>query len=393
MVERIIWIVLDSVGMGAAPDAEAFGDAGANTIAHTAQACGGLELPNMRLLGYGNIDGMEGIRPVENPIGAYGRLQEYSAGKDTTIGHWEMAGIPTDTPFPTYPQGFPDTIMQQFLEVSGCKGYLGNCVASGTQIIQELGPEHIKTGYPIIYTSADSVFQIAACEAVIPPERLYEICRAARGILTGEHNVARVIARPFVKEGDTFVRTSNRRDFSRKPSEKNILSYMKAAGMTVAAVGKIEDIFDRVGITEAVHTRDNMDGMDQTLNYMKEVQKGLIYTNLVEFDSKWGHRRDALGYGKGLKEFDLRLKEVLDHMKETDLLVITADHGCDPTYKGTDHTREYVPVLWYSPSKHFMQGCNLGTGSTYADIAQTLADLFDLQALPIGRSRKEQLFS
>ena len=333
MVQRVVWIVLDSVGMGEAPDAAAFGDVGANTIAHTAEACGGLHLPNLRSLGYGNIDGMKGIAPVEHPIGAYGRLQERSQGKDTTIGHWEMIGIYTPTPFPTYPEGFPKEIMDEFLKQTGCKGYLGNCVASGTEIIKELGEEHIRTGYPIIYTSADSVFQIAACEAVIPPERLYEICRIARKILTGEHNVARVIARPFVREGEGFVRTANRRDFSRKPDEKNLLSYMKAAGLTVAAVGKIEDIFDGVGITEAVHTRDNMDGMDQTLAYMKTVNRGLIFTNLVEFDSKWGHRRDAAGYGAGLEAFDLRLKEVLDAMQETDLLVITADHGCDPTYQ------------------------------------------------------------
>lgn len=392
MIKRMIWIVLDSVGMGALPDAESFGDAGANTIAHTVQACGGLHLPNLQSLGYGNIDGMLGVEPVKVPIGAYGRLQECSRGKDTTIGHWEMIGIHTKEPFPTYPQGFPKELMERFLQETGCTGYLGNCVASGTQIIQELGGEHIRTGFPIIYTSADSVFQIAACEAVIPPEQLYDICRKARGILTGTHNVARVIARPFIQEGEAFIRTANRRDFSRKPSEENLLSYMKAAGMHVAAVGKIEDIFDGVGITEAVHTKDNMDGMDRTLAYMKTIPSGLIFTNLVEFDSKWGHRRDALGYGAGLEEFDVRLAEVLAEMKEEDLLVITADHGCDPTYKGTDHTREYVPVLWYSKAKNFENGVNLHTGETFADIGQTIADLLDIQSLPIGRSKREELF-
>lgn len=393
MIERVIWIVLDSVGMGALPDAAAFGDEGANTIAHTVEACGGLELPHLRSLGYGNIEGMKGLEPVANPIGAYGRLMECSQGKDTTIGHWEMIGIHTKVPFPTYPQGFPKELMERFLAESGCKGYLGNCVASGTQIIQELGEEHIKTGYPIIYTSADSVFQIAACETVIPPEKLYEICRCARNLLTGEHNVARVIARPFVKEGEAFVRTSNRRDFSRKPSEENLLSYLKTAGKTVAAVGKIEDIFDGVGITEAVHTKDNMDGMDQTLAYLKQVSSGLIFTNLVEFDSKWGHRRDAAGYGAGLEAFDRRLGELLEAMQETDLLVITADHGCDPTYKGTDHTREYVPVLWYGKGKDFQKGKDLRTGSTFADIGQTIGDLFGVKSLAIGTSRKEDLFS
>lgn len=392
MIRRVIWIVLDSVGMGALPDASEFGDAGANTIAHTIEACGGLYLPNLCSLGYGNIDGMQGIQPVMQPKGIYGRLAECSRGKDTTIGHWEMIGIHTPTPFPTYPQGFPEDVMQQFLEVTGCKGYLGNCVASGTQIIQELGDEHVRTGYPIIYTSADSVFQIAASEAVIPPEQLYEICRKSRALLTGAHNVARVIARPFVKEGETYVRTSNRRDFSRKPSESNLLVYMKQAGMQVAAVGKIEDIFDGVGITKAVHTKDNMDGMDQTLHYMQEVPEGLIFTNLVEFDSKWGHRRDAIGYGKGLEAFDERLAEVLDAMNEEDLLVITADHGCDPTYTGTDHTREYVPVIWYSKDSRFATGRNLHTGDTFADIGQTIADIFGVTPLAIGESRKEQLF-
>lgn len=393
MIERVIWIVLDSVGMGALPDAEEFGDAGANTIAHTVQVCGGLQLPHLRSLGYGNIDGMQGVEPVAQPKGAYGRLQECSKGKDTTIGHWEMIGIHTAEPFPTYPNGFPKELMEEFLRETGCEGYLGNCVASGTQIIQELGAEHIKTGFPIIYTSADSVFQIAACETVIPPERLYEICRKARKLLKGPHNVARVIARPFLPEGSGYVRTANRRDFSRKPSEENLLSYLKAAGMHVAAVGKIEDIFDGTGITEAIHTKDNMDGMDQTLNYMNHIPSGLIFTNLVEFDSKWGHRRDALGYGKGLEAFDTRLAEVLEAMKEEDLLLITADHGCDPTYKGTDHTREYVPVLWYSKAAEFRKGVNLHTGETFADMGQTIADLFRIRSLSIGRSRKEDLFS
>lgn len=392
MIQRVIWIVLDSVGMGALPDADDFGDVGANTIYHTVQACGGLDLPRLRSLGYGNIDGMQGVEPVAAPIGTYGRLQECSRGKDTTIGHWEMIGIHTREPFPTYPQGFPEDVMEAFLQATGCRGYLGNCVASGTRIIQELGEEHERTGFPIIYTSADSVFQIAACETIIPPEQLYEICRKARELLTGEHNVARVIARPFLREGTGYVRTANRRDFSRKPSEENLLSYMKAAGMHVAGVGKIEDIFDGVGITEAVHTKDNMDGMDQTILYMKSIPSGLIFTNLVEFDSRWGHRRDALGYGKGLEEFDLRLAEVLEEMQEDDLLVITADHGCDPTFKGTDHTREYVPVLWYSKAKEFRRGQNLHTGNSFADMGQTIGDLLGIQTLSVGKSRREELF-
>lgn len=392
MIQRVIWIVLDSVGMGAAKDAAAFGDTGANTIAHTAAACGGLRLPNMRSLGYGNIDGMQGMEPVSEPIGAYGRLQEKSQGKDTTIGHWEMIGIHTPLPFPTYPDGFPEELMREFLTKTGCGGYLGNCVASGTEIIKKLGEEHIRTGYPIIYTSADSVFQIAACEAVIPPEQLYEMCRIARRILNGRHKVARVIARPFIRTEGGFVRTANRRDFSCKPDEKNLLSYMKAAGLTVAAVGKIEDIFAGVGITEAVHTKDNMDGMDQTLRYMETVETGLIYTNLVEFDSTWGHRRDAAGYGAGLEAFDERLGAVIEEMNAEDLLLITADHGCDPTYKGTDHTREDVPVIWYSKNPAFQSGTNLHIGESFADSGQTICDIFGLQELEIGRSRKGELF-
>lgn len=413
MVNRVIWIVLDSVGMGELPDAAEYGDTGANTILHTVQANHGLMLPNLQRLGYGNIDGMQGIESVEAPIGAFGRLQEISRGKDTTTGHWEMVGIHTTQPFPTYPNGFPESIMQDFLRETGLKGYLGNCVASGTQIIAELGDEHIRTGYPIIYTSADSVFQIAACEDVIPPERLYDICRTARRILVGTHDVARVIARPFVlnpeweeakchdtkegdmKNGDTipkYLRTSNRRDFSRKPKEDNLLSYMKSADMNVAAVGKIEDIFDKVGITEAVHTKDNMDGMNRTIEYMQTVPDGLIFTNLVEFDSKWGHRRDAAGYGKGLEAFDRRLPEIIEKMTEQDVLLITADHGCDPTFRGTDHTREYVPMLWYSKEETFQHGRNLHTGISFATMGQTIADIFGLKALQIGTSLRTVLF-
>lgn len=387
MIDRVIWIVLDSVGMGALPDADRFGDEGANTIYHVANACKGLHIPNLIGLGYGNIDGMEGISSTDTPKGAYGRLKELSNGKDTTIGHWEMIGIHTKEPFPTYPNGFPKEIMDLFIQETGCRGVLGNCVASGTTIIQELGDEHIKTGYPIVYTSADSVFQIAAAETVIPPEKLYEMCRTARKILTGKHNVARVIARPFIKEGNEYVRTANRRDFSRKPDKENLLCYLKDAGLQVAAVGKIEDIFDGVGITDAVHTKDNMDGIDCTLQYMETVKKGLIFTNLVEFDSKWGHRRDAAGYGKGLEEFDARLSQITEKMQDKDVLIICADHGCDPTYKGTDHTREYIPFLLYGAC--VKENINLGTGNTFANIGQSVADFFQVKKLAIGESVKE----
>ena len=358
-MKRVIWIVLDSVGMGEAPDAAAFGDEGASTIGHIMEKYPDLKIPNLRSLGYGNIDGMVGVRPVDAPAGAYVRLEELSAGKDTTTGHWEMAGIITEKPFLTFPDGFPDDVINEFVEKTGVPGILGNCVASGTTIINELGDEHMETKKPIVYTSADSVFQIACAEVIYPPEKLYEMCRIAREILTGDHAVARVIARPFVHDGEKYVRTSNRRDFSLEPSEDNTLVRIKNAGLPVYAIGKIEDIFAGVGITEAVHTKDNEDGMDKTIEALDKVESGLIFTNLVEFDSTWGHRRDVDGYAGGLESFDLRLGELLKKLSEEDLLLITADHGCDPTFKGTDHTREYVPLLLYGCG--VTPGENLGT--------------------------------
>ncbi len=389
MIRRVIWIVLDSVGMGALPDAAKFGDEGANTISHTVKACEGLDIPNLRKLGYGNIEGMQGVESMDAPMGAYGRLGELSNGKDTTIGHWEMIGIHTKEPFPTYPEGFPADLMQAFIEKTGIPGVLGNCVASGTTIINELGDEHIISKKPIVYTSADSVFQIAASEDIYPPEELYKMCRIARELLVEEHNVARVIARPFVKEGDTYVRTANRRDFSRTPDENNLLTHIKNAGKTVYAIGKIEDIFAGVGITHAVHTKDNEDGMDKTLDALNIVSDGLIFTNLVEFDSKWGHRRDAVGYGKGLENFDIRLGELLPRLNESDLLVITADHGCDPTYKGTDHTREYVPILFYGPA--IKANIDLKTGKSFANIGNTVAELLEVEGLSVGESYVDRL--
>ncbi len=384
MADRVIWIVLDSVGMGAMPDANRFGDEGANTIGNIARLYGNLRLPELQKLGYGNIDGMEGMKPVENPEGCYGRLSELSNGKDTTIGHWEMIGIWTKEPFPTYPEGFPENIINAFIAKTGVPGILGNTVASGTVIINELGDLHMATKKPIVYTSADSVFQIAASEDIYPPERLYEMCRIARRLLAGEHNVARVIARPFVKEGDIYVRTGNRRDFSRKPNQENLLTYIKAAGKSVYAIGKIEDIFDGVGITAAVHTKDNMEGMDKTIEALDIVKEGLIFTNLVEFDSKWGHRRDVKGYAQGLMAFDRRLSGLLSKLSDEDVLVITADHGCDPSFRGTDHTREYVPVLYYGHC--LKKGVNLHTGKSFGDIGCTVAELLGVKKPMIGES-------
>lgn len=361
---RVIWIVLDSVGMGEAPDAAAFGDVGCNTIGHIMEAFPDLKIPNLRSLGYGNIDGMQGVKPVELPRGSFARLKEASAGKDTTIGHWEMTGIITPKPFPVYPDGFPEEIINRFISETGVPGILYNGVASGTVIINEYGDEHRKTRKPIIYTSADSVFQIACDESIYSPEELYEFCRKARQILTGEHNVARVIARPFVHDGEKYVRTANRRDFSRLPDKNNTLCRLKNAGITVYAVGKIEDIFAGVGISEAVHTKDNEDGMDKTIEALEKISSGLIFTNLVEFDSTWGHRRDVPGYAKGLENFDIRLGELLEKLNDNDRLLITADHGCDPAFKGTDHTREYVPLIAFGGG--IKAGENFGTRDSFA---------------------------
>lgn len=389
MFKRVIWIILDSVGIGQAPDAKAFGDEGADTLGNIIKQRGHLEVPNLERLGLFSIEGTTLPKSDVVPIGAYGKAKELSMGKDTTTGHWEMVGIHTKQAFPTYPNGFPKDIMEEFVKRSGCRGYLGNIVASGTQIINELGNDHVRTGFPIVYTSADSVFQIAAHEDIIPVHRLYEICETARTLLQGEHGVARVIARPFIKEGSQYVRTSNRKDFSLKPDNNNLLAYMKEAGYRVTAVGKIEDIFSGVGICDAVHTRSNTDGMDKTADFMETQYEGLIFTNLVEFDSTWGHRRDTEGYAQGLEVFDDRLGEVLSKMREDDLLIINADHGCDPTYKGTDHTREYIPVLMYH--KNMQKGINLGTLDSFADIGATIANNFGVPKLSIGQSVKQRL--
>ena len=389
MYKRVIWIILDSVGIGEAPDADRFGDVGADTLGNILKERGQLQVPNMEKLGLFSIDGTALPKTDMIPIGAYGKARELSKGKDTTTGHWEMTGIETRQPFPTYPLGFPEELMEEFVRRTGCKGYLGNIVASGTQIINELGNEHMKTGYPIVYTSADSVFQIAAHEDVIPIDRLYRICETARDLLTGEHAVARVIARPFVKDGDKYVRTPNRRDFSLKPSEDNLLSYLTEAGYRVTGVGKIHDIFCGTGIGDTVHTKSNIDGMEKTMDFMDTQHEGLIFTNLVEFDSTWGHRRDVEGYAQGLETFDKGLSRLIAKMQKDDLLIINADHGCDPTFRGTDHTREYIPVLVYH--KGMDHGVNLGTLDTFADIGATIAENFGVGPLPIGVSFRDKL--
>lgn len=383
MIERVIWIVLDSVGMGELPDADKYGDVGSNTLGNISKQVGGLNLPNMENIGLGNIDGIVGINKVEKPIGCFGRLAEKSKGKDTTTGHWEMTGVYCENGFPLYPDGFPKEILDKLESATGRKS-ICNKPTSGTVVIDEYGEEHMETGDLIVYTSADSVFQIAAHEDVISIEEQYKICEIAREILSGEHAVARVIARPFEGKVGNFSRTSNRRDFSLVPPHDTVLDKLKNQGENVMAVGKIEDIFFGKGITEAIHTKSNTDGMKETVNFMKKNEKGLVFTNLVDFDMKWGHRNNVEGYAKGLEEFDEQLSEVLTAMKDTDILFITADHGCDPTTKSTDHSREYVPFLAYG--KELKINMNLKTRKTFSDIGQTIAEIFSTEPIINGES-------
>jgi phosphopentomutase len=383
MIDRVIWIVLDSVGMGEMPDAKEFGDVGANTIGNISKAVDGLNLPNMVKLGLGNIENIKGVDKCESPIGCYARFREASNGKDTTTGHWEMGGVVSKVAFPTYPSGFPKEVIEEFEKLTGRK-VIGNKPASGTAILDELGEEQMKNGSVIVYTSADSVFQIAAHEEVISLNELYKMCEIARGMLKGEHAVARVIARPFIGESGSFTRTPNRRDFSLIPPYDTVLNKIKNKGLGVIGVGKIEDIFCGQGITDAVHTKDNMDGVDKTLEFMKKDNKGLIFTNLVDFDMKWGHRNDIKAYAKGLEEFDIRLNEIIDAMKDSDILFITADHGCDPTMPGTDHSREYVPFLAYG--KALKENVNLGTRNSFADMGQTVAEVLSTEKIKNGES-------
>jgi phosphopentomutase len=341
---RACIIVLDACGAGEAPDSAAFGDPGADTLGHCAEAVGGFDLPNLQRLGLGDTRPLEGCAPTAEPVSITGVLEERSAGKDTTTGHWELVGVMTTTPPPTYPDGFPQELLSAFIRRID-RGVLGNVVASGTAIIDEYGAEHVETGDVIVYTSADSVFQVAAHEDVVPLEELYAICQVARELLTGEHAVSRVIARPFVGEPGSFERTGNRRDFSLEPPGPSHLTALQAAGKRVVGVGKIGDIFAMKGIDEDNHTDSNQHGIDVTIAKLAELEEGLVFTNLVETDMLWGHRRDPEGFHRCLKEFDRRIPEIEAQLREGDLLIITADHGCDPTYRGSDHTRELVPLV------------------------------------------------
>ncbi|MCR1953778.1 phosphopentomutase [Clostridioides mangenotii] len=389
-MSRVIWIIIDSVGIGELPDADKFGDVGANTIGNIVKSQGDINMPNIVDMGIGNIDGVDFLEKADKPAAAFGKCAEISQGKDTTTGHWEMAGIVVDKPFKTFPNGFPKEIIDEFEKQTGRK-VVGNKPESGTVILDELGEHQIKTGDAIVYTSADSVLQIAAHEEIIPLEELYNMCKIARKIMSGDNAVARIIARPYIgnKKG-SFERTSNRRDYSVDPFKTTVLDNIKGSGLDVIAVGKIEDIFNGKGITEAVHTKDNMDGVDKTIKYIKSNNRGLVYTNLVDFDSKYGHRRDPKGYKKAIEEFDARLPEIIEAMKEDDILIINSDHGNDPTYKGTDHTREYIPVLIYGD--RIKKGVNLGVRSSFCDIGATIADILGVEKTNCGESFKKYLF-
>ena len=388
-MNRVVWIVIDSVGIGALPDSEKFGDSGVNTIGNIVNQCKDIKIPNLRKLGIANIDGTNFMEKDECPIGAFGKCDELSQGKDTTTGHWEMTGVLVETPFKTFENGFPKEIIDEFELRTGRK-VVGNKPASGTAILDEFGEHQIKTGDVIVYTSADSVFQIAANEEVIPLEELYKMCEIAREIMMGDNAVARVIARPFIgnKTGE-FTRTSNRRDYSLNPFEPTVLDNIKEANLDVIGVGKIEDIFNGQGITEAIHTKDNMHGVDETIKYINKDNNGLIFTNLVDFDSKFGHRRNVEGYKEALEEFDARIPEIINAMKDEDILIINADHGNDPTYKGTDHTREYIPVLVYG--KNIKENTNLGIRKSFADIGATVADLLNVKMPKNGQSFKSEM--
>lgn len=388
-MKRVIWIVIDSVGIGALPDSEKFGDTNVNTLGNIVKTYPDIKIPNLINLGIGNIEGADFIQGTKAPIGAFGKCGELSQGKDTTTGHWEMTGVLVETPFKTFENGFPKEIIDEFEFKTGRK-VVANKPASGTAILDEYGEHQMKTGDVIVYTSADSVFQIAAHEEIIPLEELYKMCEIAREIMMGDNAVARIIARPYIGEKKgCFTRTSNRRDYSLDPFEPTVLDNIKESNLDVIGVGKIEDIFNGQGITEAIHTHDNMDGVDQTINYMKKDNKGLIFTNLVDFDSKYGHRRDTLGYKKALEEFDLRIPEIIDSMKDEDILIINADHGNDPTYKGTDHTREYIPVIVYG--KDVKEGLNLGIRDSFADIGATVADILNVKMPKHGKSFKTEI--
>jgi len=402
---RCLLITLDGVGCGALPDADQFGDEGVNTLAHVAEATGGLKLPNLGALGLGNILPLAGVPPAPRPQAMFGKLREQSRGKDTTVGHWELMGVVTKKPFPVYPQGFPLEVIESFEQATG-KGILGNIPASGTQIINELGEEHLRTGSLIVYTSADSVFQIAAHEEIVPPEELYGYCRQAREILCGGHEVVRVIARPFTGEAGGFTRTAGRRDFSVVPP-RTYLNILAEMGVPVHGVGKISQIFAGSGVRYEYKTGGNAEGLKKSISLMRELDEGLVFTNLVDFDMLWGHRNDPAGFAAALEEVDAAVPELIASCGENDMLILTADHGCDPVAPGTDHTREYIPLLARLGSEVFSPGGSLfdaapaedgnGTGrqprdepylGEFADVGATIFRFFTGWKLEIAEAMK-----
>ena len=388
-MKRVFLIVLDSFGIGEAPDAKDFGDEASNTLLAVSKSLY-FDLPNLEKLGLFAVDGAEidGDRQITAPIGSYGRMTEQSKGKDTTIGHWEIAGIISEKPLPVYPKGFPEEVTAVFEQETGRK-ILCNRPYSGTEVIRDYGDEHVKTGALIVYTSADSVFQIAAHEDVVPPEELYRYCKIARKILTGKHGVGRVIARPFIGESGHYTRTSNRHDFSIEPPKVTMLDQLKEKGFDVIGIGKIHDIFAGKGLTEFSFTKNNEDGIEQTKEWMKKRFEGLCFVNLVDFDMLYGHRNDVDGYAKALSYFDKQLPKLLGLMREGDILMITADHGCDPSTPSTDHSREYTPFLMYQYGQ--AKGVNLKTRKTFADIGSTVLDYFGIESKIDGTSVLEDI--
>lgn len=382
--ERISLIVLDSVGIGELPDAEQFGDLGAHTLGHIAEKVSGFALPHLQQMGIGNIAEIHGIPPVTSPDSYYGKMAEVSVGKDTMTGHWELMGLRISTPFKVFPDGFPEALISQFEQETGRK-VIGNKPASGTEILDELGEEQMKTGAWIVYTSADSVFQLAAHEDIIPLDELYRACEIARRLtMQDEFAVGRVIARPYLGTLGAFKRTPNRHDYAVKPPAPTVMNQLKDAGWDVIAIGKINDIFDGEGVTQATSTKSNLDGIQKTIDVLGTSFKGLAFTNLVDFDSLYGHRRDPEGYGKALEEFDAYVPQLKAGLGPKDLLILTADHGNDPVHAGTDHTREYVPVLLYSPS--FQSPVSLGIRGTFADLGATIAENFGVEPTLNGES-------
>lgn len=383
-MNNFILIVLDGLGVGELPDANKYKDEGSNTASNMASAVGGLNIPNLQKLGLGNITEIIGAPPEKNPLASYGKLAELSLGKDSTTGHWELGGVKTEIEFPLYPHGFPDEIISKFLAETGLKGILGNIPASGTEIIEQLGDEHVKTGYPIVYTSGDSVFQIAAHEGVISLEKQYEICSIAREkVMIGKHAVGRIIARPFIGSSGNYTRTTNRKDYSVDPTSNTILDYLFNSGIETIAVGKINDLFNYRGIRTKLKTKSNNEGIDRIIESYRSAENALIFANLVDFDVNYGHRNDPVGFAKALNELDQRIPEILNVLDESDCLIFTADHGNDPTTPSTDHSREYVPLIFFRKNQ---PGKNLGTRETFADVAQTVADFFKVNNDLIGKS-------